>query len=83
MRQAFQKSSGEAATSSSQVEETCEPAYGKDTEVQSSSPPRVTCSHQQHLADYVQIFMVEGEKLNLGEDWVVPLIMEVALYFPI
>ena len=83
MRQEFQKTLGEAATFSSQVEETCEPADSEDTEVWSSCPPWVTHSHNQHLVDYVQLFMEEGEELALEEDWVAPLVMKVPLYFPI
>ena len=33
---------------------------GESTETHSSSPPRVICSHCQHLTDYVKLFMEEG-----------------------
>ena len=54
---------------------------GKNTEIHSNSPPRVIFSHCQHLADYVKLFMEEGEELTLGEDWPAPLITDVS-YLP-
>ena len=54
---------------------------GKSTETHSSSPPRVTSSHHQHLVDFIKLFMEEGEELTLGEDQVVPLITEVPPYY--
>ena len=32
------------------------------------SPPRILCSYQQHVADYVHLSMEEGEELTLDED---------------
>ena len=51
----------------SQSEET-EPQEGKSTGTHNSSPPKVICSHCQHLANYVKLFMEEGKELTLGED---------------
>ena len=56
---------------------------GEYTEICNSSPPRVIYSHCHHLADYVKLFMEEGEELTIGEDWAAPLITEVPLYSPI
>ena len=81
LRQEFQKMLSERVATS-QVEEV-EPLEGKSTEAHSSYPPMVICSHCQHLADYVKIFMEAGEELTLGEDQVAPLVTEVPLYFSI
>ena len=51
----------------SQSEE-AEPPDSESTETHSTSPPRVICSHHQHLVDYVKLSMEEGEELTLGED---------------
>ena len=67
MRQEFQCTLGELAMSSQVAEG--EPPEGKDTEVHSDSPPRVTCTHCQHMADYIKLFIEHRERLTLGEDW--------------
>ena len=54
MRQEFQQTLGETVASL-QAGESSEPLEGMGTEAQSNSPPRVTHSHCQHLADYDQI----------------------------
>ena len=53
MKREFQKTLREAVYPFSQVDETCELVDIKDTKVQSNSPPKVTCTHNQHLAHYV------------------------------
>ena len=53
---------------------------GENTEILSSSPPRVICTHCHHLADYIKLFMEKGEELTLGEDRAAPLITEVPPY---
>ena len=53
---------------------------GESAEIHSSSPPRVICSHHQHLADYVRLFMEEGEGLSPDENQVTPLITIVSFY---
>ena len=57
LRKEFWTTLEEAASSSSQFEELGEPADGVDTERWSIFPPRVTWLHNQHMADYVHIFM--------------------------
>ena len=79
MRQEFKQSLGKAAAST-QVREK-EPPESESTEAQSDSPPRVIHSHWEHLADYIQICMEEGERLTLGEDRAAPLITEVDFSF--
>ena len=66
MRQEVQKTLGKMAASL-QLEET-EPE-GENIEICSSSPPEVIQSHHHHLADYIKLFMEEGEELTLEEDW--------------
>ena len=56
MRQEFQQTVGEM-TASLQAGESSEALEGESMEAQSNSPPRVTCSHCQHLADYTKLFM--------------------------
>ena len=70
MRQEFQSMLGKTAASVQSEE--VEPE-GKSSETQSSSPMRVIHLHHQHLADYVKLFMEEGEELTLSEDRVAPL----------
>ena len=82
MRQEFKQTVGEIVASV-QAGESSEPLEGKSMEAQSNSPLRVTCSHHQHLADYIKLFMEEGEEMTLVEDWATPLITEVPLYSPI
>ena len=77
LRQEFQSTLVKAASLTSQSEEPGEPAEGKDTESWGSSPPRITWSHSQHRADYVHIFMEEGNMLTMGKDRSPPMIMEV------
>ena len=79
MRQEFKQSLGDAAASTQVREE--ELPESKSTETQSDSPPRVIHSHQQHLANYIYMYMEEGEKLTLDEDRAVPLITEVDFSF--
>ena len=82
MRQEFKQRLGEAATSSQVQEE--EPSESDGTEAQSGSTPRVVHSNSQHLADYIRIYLEEGEMLTLGEDRTAPLITEVyfSVYVP-
>ena len=47
----------------------------------SISPPQVVHSHCQHQADYVKLFMEEGEDLTLGKDWAASLVTEESPYF--
>ena len=63
----------------SQVPES-EPVEGDSTEPNGISPPWVIKSHHQHLADYVKLFMEEGEELSMGEDWATPLVTEVPFH---
>ena len=77
LRQEFQSTLMKAASLTSQSEEPGEAREGKDTERQGSSPPRVTWPHSQHRADYVCIFMEEGNMLMMGKDRSAPLITEV------
>ena len=67
---------GSAAASQSGEKD---PVKGDVTAPHSTSPPRILCSYQQNIADYICLFMEEGEELTLGEDWAVPLIVEVSL----
>ena len=64
MRQEFKQSLEEAAASTQVREE--ELNESENTENGSDSPPRVIHSHQQHLADYIQICMEEGKKDDSG-----------------
>ena len=79
MKQEFKQSLEEAAASTQVREEG--PPESESTEAQSDSPPKVICSHQQHLSNYIKICMEEGEKLSLGEDRAAPLITEVDFSF--
>ena len=79
MRQEFQHTLCEAATSLQVAE--AEPPEGEDTEVHSDSPCRVTCTHHQHKADYVRLFMKQGEKLTLGEEQATPVTTQVHSYY--
>ena len=78
MRQEFLKTLDKTVVSL-QLEET-EPE-GESTEIHSGSPPKVICSHCQHLVDYIKLFMEEGEELTLGEDREASLITEVFIFF--
>ena len=55
---------------------TGEPSEGIDT-----SPtifrPWVLCTHDKHVANYIRIMVKSGMSLSMGEDWSVPLVMEV------
>ena len=62
MRPDFKKSLHGLAASQS-VEK--DPDEGDVTAPHSTSPPRILCSYQQHVADYVHLFMKEGEELTL------------------
>ena len=79
MRQEFRKSLKDTVVGSQVAEP--EPLEGDNTETSSVSLPQVIKTHHQHLADYVKLFMEEGEELTMGEDQAAPLIMEVALIF--
>ena len=61
----------------SQVPPEPEPAEGDSTVPSETSPPQVLKSHHQHLANYVKLFLEEGEDLNMGDDWAAPLVTEV------
>ena len=79
MRQEFKQSLGETTASIQAGEH--EPPEIESTEAPSNSPPRMTHSHCQHLADYMIIFMKEGKELTLHEDRTAPLITEVDFSF--
>ena len=70
MTQEFQHTLGEAAMSLQVAE--AEPPEVKDTEVHGDSPVRVMCTHHQHMADYVKLFMEHGNRLTLEEDQATP-----------
>ena len=78
MRQEFQSTLQRTAASVPSDE--AEPK-GESTETFSSSPSRVIHMHHQHLADYIKLFMEEGEELTLGEDRAAPLITQVPPWF--
>ena len=59
---------------------TDEPSEGMDTSP-STSRPWVLWMHDQHVADYVCIMVELGMSLPMGEDWSVPLVMEVLSLF--
>ena len=44
-----------------------EPLVGESMEPH-SDPPQALCSDQQQIADYLRLFMDEGEELTLSED---------------
>ena len=50
---------------------------GDTTEPYSTSPPQALQSHQQHMADYICLFMEEGEELTISEDQAALLVTEV------
>ena len=77
MRDEFQRSLHSLVAASPSVEK--DPVEGDITAPCSTSPPRVLHSYQQHAADYVCLFMEEGEELTLGEDPAAPWIVEVFL----
>ena len=62
----FQSSSHSSAAASQSVEK--ELVEDDTTAPHSTSPPRVICSYQQHIADYDCLFIEEEEELTLGED---------------
>ena len=66
MRHYFKKSLHCSAAASKSVEK--DPVEGDVTAPHSTSPPRVLHSYQQHITDYVCLFMEEGEELTLSED---------------
>ena len=74
MRHDFQRSLHGLSAASQSVEK-----EGDVTAPCSTSPPRLLCSYQQHIAGYIHLFMAEGEELTLGEDQATPLIVEVLL----
>ena len=51
---------------------------GKD--IRASSPPRVTETYNQHRADYIPLFIEEGQMLTMSKDQSAPLIMEVCIF---
>ena len=77
MRHDFQRSLHDSAAASQSVVK--DPIEGDSTAPCSTSPPRVLCSYQQHIAKYFDIVMKEGEELTLGEDQVSPLVVEESL----
>ena len=78
LRHAFQKMLHCSAAGSQSAEK--EPLEGNTTEPHSTSPPRALQTHQQHMADYIHLFMEQGEELTLSEDWAAPLVTEVFHY---
>ena len=77
MRCNFKKSLHGSAAASESVEK--DPLKDDVTMPHSTSPHRGLHSSWQHVADYICLFMEEGEKLTLGKDQATPLIVEVAL----
>ena len=73
----FQRSLHGSVAASQSVEKN--PVEGDVTTPCSTSPPRILHSYQQHIADYVHLFMEEGEELTLSEDWATLFIVEVFL----
>ena len=53
------------------------PITGIETAPSLKERPQLVCTHEQHMADYVQLMMWEGMVLPMGEDRAVPLITEV------
>ena len=74
MRQKFRESLKDTMAGSQAPEP--EPLEGDSTEPCSVSPSWVLKLHHQHLADYVRLFMEEGEEMSMGEDWATPLVTE-------
>ena len=58
-----------------------EPSEGIDTSPITLRPPQVLWMHQQHVADYMDLMVEAGISLPMGEDQLVPLIMEVLPLF--
>ena len=66
MRHNFQRSLHGSVAASQSMEKY--PVEGDVTAPLSTSPPGILHSYQQHVADYIHLFMEEGEELTLGED---------------
>ena len=58
-----------------------EPSEGIDTSPSTLRLTQVLQMHQQHAADYVCLMVEAGISLPMGEDWSVPLVMEVLPFF--
>ena len=66
MRHNFQRSLHGSAVASQSAEE--DPVEGYVTVPCSTSPPKILHSYQQHIADYICLFMEEGEELTVSKD---------------
>ena len=77
MRQEFQATLVKTASSTSMSAGPDEP---EDKDVGADFPPRVTWTYNQHRADYIHLFMEEGQMLAKGEDQSAPLITEVCIF---
>ena len=77
MRHNFKSSLHGSAAASKSVEK--DPAEEDPTTPYSTSPPRVFHFYQQHITDYIYLFMGEGGELTLRKDQAAPLIVEVAI----
>ena len=77
MRHDFQRSLHSSETASQCIEK--EPVEDDTTAPCSTLTSRVLFPYQQHIADYVCLFMEEGEELTLGEDQSAPLLVDVFL----
>ena len=64
----------------SQVPPAPEPAERDSTVPSDTSPPQVLKFHHQHLANYVKLFLEEGEDLIMGDDKAAPLVTEVFIH---
>ena len=69
----------QAVAETAQLED--EPSEGIDTSSSTSRLKQVLWTHQQHVADYVYLMVEAGISLPMGEDKLVPLIMEVLPFF--
>ena len=80
MRQDF-KEGMTATMMESQIPPEPEPAEGDSTVPSETSAPKVLKYHHWHLADYVKLFLEEGEVLSMGDDWAAPLVTEVFIIY--
>ena len=57
-----------------------DPAEGVGTVPSETFPPQVLKSHHQHLANYVKLFLKEGEDLSMGDNQAALLVTEVFIH---
>ena len=79
MRQEFKRSLSKMVAVSQSDER--EPLKSESTEPHSVSPHMIPAlAHKQYLADYMKLFMEEGEELTLSENQAAPLLTQVSPY---